>query len=236
MTVDLSDYYSGGYFLVKADKPDWEQLHDSLLPNKFVSLSRCMCPHLEVYWGWTPGDQEAALNFGIPQDKLSQFIEWCSTEYKSHMDYTSIFYSVKNAQQFIKRFLLNTEDLYIVGAGLHKELEASRWREPNQEKIEGIDKLIEQHLPLETGGTLLGYDVVSYSYHDLSCSWLCNLNIRTMHEMFDVRPNNYGLFETYEDARKVDQWIFEDDMKGTRAEPEPYDVWMLMSYPLTAEG
>jgi hypothetical protein len=54
-----------------------------------------------------------------------------------------------------------------------------------------------------------------------------------MHELFGIRPNQYGLISTYDEAKKVHDWIAEDNMQGTRAEPYPYDAWLLVSYPLT---
>jgi hypothetical protein len=236
MDVDLSDYYSGGYFLVKAQKPDWENLKNPRLADKLISLSICIGSHLMVYWGWQPGDKEAALKFGIPAEKLTEFVDWCNSEAQSQIEYQGMFYSTASAQQFVKRFLLNTQDLFLVGIGLHKELEESRWRESPNDKSSGIDKRIEQRLTMENGGKVLGFDVLSYSYSDFAHSWLCSYSLQEVQEMFGVIPNPDGLFTSYEDARKVDQWIFEDDMKGARAEPEPYDVWLLMSYPLTSES
>ena len=116
--IDLSDYYSGGYFLLRADKPDWPQLQTDLLPDKLISLSGHICPRLKVYWGWTPGDRDAAFRFGIPEFKLNEFVEWCQTEYQSDMDIVSMFYSPEAARRFIERFLPDTADLYLIGTGL----------------------------------------------------------------------------------------------------------------------
>ena len=54
--IDQREYYSGGYFLIRANKPDWPQLQTELLPDKLLSLSRCICPqHLKFSWGWDAG-------------------------------------------------------------------------------------------------------------------------------------------------------------------------------------
>ena len=38
------------------------------------------------------------------------------------------------------------------------------------------------------------------------------------------------MIDSYEYAKKIYDWIAEDEQKGTRAEPEPYDFWLLTSY------
>lgn len=232
----LADYYSGGYFLIRASHPGWEQLKTELLPEKIVSLSTCITPRLGVYWGWKPGDKNAALEFGIPEAKLEDFILWCSTVHQSSIDHPSMFYSVEAVRRFIEQFLQDTSDLYIIGVGLPKDIEAMNWCEEwsKDEVPYGIENRIRQHLSLEEGGTVLGFEVVSFGYNDFGHSWFCSGLARDMHDLFGIRPNGYGLINTYEEARKVYEWIAEDEMRSTRAEPEPYDFWLLVSYPLKA--
>jgi hypothetical protein len=235
--IDLNDCYSGGYFLLRADKPDWPQLKTDLLPEKLISLSTHICPRLEVYWGWTPGNPEAALKFGIPQGKLAEFLDWCKSGYENDLDYTSMFYSPEAARRFIRQFELDTYDLYIIGTGLAKELEEANWREAGNEDVMGIEKRIQQHLPLETSGTTLGFEVVSFSYSDYGCSWLCNYLHHDMFDLHSIRPNRYGLLDTYAEAKQVYDWIAEGERQGVRrAEPEPYDFWLLVSYPLNHDS
>ena len=98
-------------------------------------------------------------------------------------------------------------------------------------RVEGIEKQIEQHLPLAEDGTALGFEVVSLSYSDYGCSWYCNHTAEDLGTLFGIRPGQFGLIETREQAQQVNDWIAEDPVH--RGEPEPYDYWLLMSYPLT---
>ncbi len=231
-TVDLSDFYSGGYFLLRTGRPNWPPPFGEFLPDgNLMSLSKHICEkRLSVIWGWNPGDREAALEFGIQPEQLAEFVEWCGVDYHESMDLTSMFYSPEAARTFVKRFEVDTDNLFIIGAALPKELH-NAWihEEPDNE---GIAKQIKQGLPVDKSGELLGYDIVSYSYHDFSCSWLCSGLEKDMNALFGIRANSKGLIDTYSDAKKVNDWIAEDEGKGIRAEPEPYDFWLLVSYPV----
>jgi hypothetical protein len=232
--TDLDNFYSAGYFLIRANTPDWPDFRADLLPEKLISLSTCICPRVEVTWGWLPGNPEMALEFGIPQEQLDAFLEWCKREYETSMDYVSMFYSPEAVREFIARFLPETTGLYLIGVGLHQDSDvASRHVHGEGEPPTGIEVRLGQHLPMELGGDMLGFEVVSFAYHDFGHSWLCSGLHKDMHALYGIRPNAYGLIDSEDDARKVSDWIAEDEMKGTRAEPEPYDYWLLVSYPLT---
>jgi len=246
--IDLSEYYSGGYFLIRAHKPDWPQLQTDLLPEKLLSLSRCICPRVEVAWGWIPGDREAALRFGILEDKLDEFVEWCG--HTSDIDHLSMFHSVEAAQRFVQRFLPNTSNLYLIGAGLYQALEPADWNgakaalgdidlqtnlllQPNPASFRtyGVEGQIGQRLLLADGGTPLGFEVICFAYNDFADSWYCNFTAEDLVTMLGIRPGKHGLIERREEAQRVNDWIAEDPTH--RGEPLPYAYWLLVSYPLT---
>jgi hypothetical protein len=91
--------------------------------------------------------------------------------------------------------------------------------------------IVGEHEPLPTGGNILGFEVTSFHFGH-GHSWLCSGLERDMHELFGIRPNSYGLIDSYEEAKKAYQWIAEDKLQGTRAEPEPYYPWLIVQYPL----
>jgi len=231
-TVDLRDFYSGGYFLLRAGRPDWPPPFGEFLPSgNLISLSHCICrKRLSVLWGWNPGNRAAVLEFGISETRLAEFVAWCGTEYRESMALTSMFYSPDAARSFIKRFELETDNLFIIGAGLPQEPHKA-WQEEEPDN-EGIAKRVKQAIPIEKSGEPIGYDVVGYSYTDFAHSWLCSGLEHDMNKLFGLRANTSGLIDTYADAKKVNDWIAEDDGQGVRAEPEPYDFWLLVSYPL----
>lgn len=252
--IDLADYYSGGYFLIREDNPDWyEPVKNELGVDKLLSLSTCICPRMDVWWGYYPGNPEAATGFRIPESKLDEFAEWCSMYPQTEIASMSMFYTVDAAQRFIARFLPNTDGLYLIGVGLYKPLEAAGWNklpssalkfdlhvdlrlQQGEPQIENVEDQITQHLPLAEGGIPLGFEVVSYAYNNFSHSWICSGIYEDMYALYGIRPGQFGLIQTREEAEKVYEWIAEDDQKGHRGEPEPYAYWLLVSYPLSTES
>lgn len=230
--INLDNFYSGGYFLVRLRKHGWEQLSKDLLPEQIISLSECLSEKLNVSWGWPTGNKQHALDFGISTSKLDEFVEWCHYHYSSEMDMWGIFHSTDAARRFIKRFLLDTQNLLIIGTGLPHELEEKYWREDKLEEVYGIEKRIEQRLPLEDGGQVLGFEVVNFEYGNYGHSWLYSYFHENIYKLSNIRPNKVGLIATEEEAQKIYRWINEDDLRGERTGHEPYDYWLLVSYPL----
>jgi hypothetical protein len=230
--INLADYYSGGYFLIRPGRPDWGPNFGLYLPHgDLISLSHCICrDRLQLSWGWTPGDHEAAQRFGIRDERWEEFRAWCGDEYKKSLDYNGMFHSVDAARAFVRRFNLNHRDLVLIGVGLPKAL-FDLWSDEAPDAA-GISKRIQARLAVEVGGEVLGYDVVSFDYGDFGHSWLCSGLDEDMHDLYGIRPNQDGLITTFDDAKKVYDWIAEDEGKGHRGEPEPYHFWLLMSYPL----
>ncbi len=227
-------FYSGGYFLIRANHPGWEPLESELIPPQLISLSDCICPKLNVGWGWIPGNPQRALEFGIPQIKLEAFTNWCRTEYTQSMDMWSMFYTPDDARAFIKRFDLDRETLHIIGTALPQAIEQTDWQAINDDAY-GIEKRIEQHLSVEPDGALIGFEVVSFGYGNYEHSWLCHHLHEDAHQLFGIRPNDYGLLPTFEAAMTLLKWI-QADGDGGRAHHPPYDVWALRTYPLNTNS
>jgi len=231
---NLEAFYSGGYFLIRANHPGWEQLNSELIPKRLISLSDCICPKFNVGWGWVTGDPQIALEFGIAQSRLPDFVEWSRTDYKEAMDIWGMFYTPNNAREFVNRFEVNTDRLHIVGTALPQSIEQTDWQESRDDAY-GIEKRIEQHISVEDGGEFLGFEVVSFEYGNYGHSWLCHHLHEDVKRVFGIHPNEYGLFAKFKDAMTVLAWI-QAGGDGGRAHHPPYDVWQLLSYPLDANN
>src|SRR5579859_724327 len=234
--IDFRRFISGGYFLIQAGNPGWEQLKTELLPEKLISLAPCISQRLDISWGWNPERKMAALQFGVREASWDEFMTWCGQEYRVDMDRWSMFYSPDAARRIAKRFVGELADLHLIGVGLSLELEESNWREPAPDpevygEVYGIEKRIEQRLPLVEAGQPLGFEVVSFELGDFGHSWLCRYFHFEMHHLFGIQPGQYGLLRSEQDARRVYEWI-EEDESGQRSEHMPHDYWLLVEYPL----
>lgn len=236
---ELSDFVAGGYFLLKS-VPRLMWMASDLLPDSILSLSECISPSVQIYWGWHENGQAEARQFGIPESKLAGLRDWLTLGERAH--FSNVFYSVSAAQEFAAEFLEGIPHVHLLGIGLPRGLvneflsdnpqTVYNANEGKHEPAEyGINALLRKAEPLSPGGQVLGYEVLSYSYA-IGHSWLCSGLERDMHTLFGIRPNARGFIDTYEQAIQVYKWIAEDEQKGHRAEPEPYYPWLVVEYPL----
>jgi hypothetical protein len=227
--IDLSHFYSGGYFLIREGHPGWEQLKGPLLPDRLISLSSCIATHFQLHWGWNPGNKAKSKELGIPQSRWDAFVDWCNKADGVEISWASMFYSPEAARHFINQFVPDVTGLHLIGVGLAKEMEQQYWQEPLEPNRElcGLEKRIEQHLPLIDDGHALGFDVVSFAYCDFEHSWLCHYHHKQVYEMLGIRAGAYGLIPIEEDARRVCDWF-----NANAPDHAPYDYWLLVDYPL----
>lgn len=234
--IDRSQFYSGGFFLIRAIETP-QGLDDSdLLPEKIISLSPCFCPKFDIHWNVKIMNSDEIIEFGVSESKWEQFEKWCDNNWFKQIEIGGMFNSIKYAQDFVDEFISDTTDLYLIEVGLPIYFVNDKLRELTSDNSDvSINKRIVEKTPLLQNGIPLGFEVVGSESYGFSCSWLCNYIHRDMHELYDINPNQYGLLDDYNDAKKVYDWIAEDEMKGTRAEPIPYDFWLLVSHPLMEE-
>jgi hypothetical protein len=232
---DLDLIFSVGYYLIRRENSEFWRGPKPLLPDALISLSRCVCPlQLDVVWGWQPQTDYIQIEkraFGIPAELSADFDAW-STERGQNDPIWPMFPSVASMRHFAARFQLQIDDYALIGVGRPRDLGV-----PSRDLFgtwdESFDAIWnERPVSLEFGGTALGYEITSFDYGDFGHSWLCSGLQHDMHDLFGIIPNVYGLIDTLDEALKVHEWIAEDEMRGGRAEPEPYFPWLLVSYPL----
>jgi hypothetical protein len=232
MKISLSDYALGGYVLVKAfDRPDWLSA-PPLLPEKIISLSTCFKMRFEMNWAWSlDGGRLESTSFGIPEEKFSTFYDWSTRDVS---DAYGVFDDLKGAREFVKAIFPSAEQSpSIVAVGLSQHLVA-RFIEDQQtlEYPDWVVAILKENRSFPASGEVLGFEILSYDTGGIGHSWLCSGLQTDMHEEFSIYPNEYGLIGTLPEALQVYEWIFEDEQRGHRAEPEPYYPWLLVRYPV----
>ena len=206
-----------------------------------ISISNCIGKKLKVYWGWDiKQNRQEILDFGIPEGKFSAFEAWSTND--ELVGFPGVFYSLDAAREFIADFMAGDSDIVAIGIGLpngmvddfladNPQIIYDPVKQTHHGDLYGVNYVLHQKNQLEPYGKGMGFEVVGENF-GLSCSWLCSGIEKDMHELYGIRPNSYGLIDTYADAAKVYEWIAEDEMQGTRAEPEPYYPWLIVQYPL----
>jgi hypothetical protein len=227
--INLDEYYSAGYFLIRKNKrPDWLGEPAGLVPDELISLESEFCPKFHLSWGWGSNDRTEALQFGIDEAKWDEFEKWCTHFNSYEMEVWSMFHSTDAVRRFMKTFIPESKcaGLTIVGVGLHQSCEAD-WKEPDG--TEGVELRILEHLPLEQGGHILGFEVAGYGYHNFDHSWFSHNHHKGVFEELGIRPGNFGLLPNPDEATRVRDYANEHDQY------EHYEYWLLAAYPLTAD-
>ena len=235
--IDPSQFYSGGFFLIRAVETPQGLDESGLLPEKIISLSNCFCVKFDIHWNGKVMNSDSMIEFGVSKPKQEQFEKWCDDNWFKQFEIGGMFNSIEYAQNFVAEFIPDTRDLYLIEVGLPVYFMTQNLREttPDNNSEVSINKRISDRTPLSQNGISLGFEIVGSEPYGFSHSWLCSYIHRDMHDLYGIKPNQYGFIDTFDDAKKVYDWIAEDEMKGTRAEPIPYDFWLIISHPLKEE-
>lgn len=221
--INIDDYYSAGYFLIRKNKRrSWLDEPIGLVPDEIISLENEFCLKFQLSWTWEPGDKAEALEFGIDASKWDQFKAWCVAYREHEIEMWSMFRSVHAVRRFIELFISKTkrEGLMIVGVGLHKS--CIGWQEPHDQ--EGVEQRVLQQQPMEPGGQILGFDIAGYEYHDFDHTWFSHGHHRGVFNELGIRPGKFGLLQTREEAVLARDHTNANDGRT-------YEYWLLMEYP-----
>jgi hypothetical protein len=236
MNIDLSDYVAGGYFVMKyTETSDHGFQPSDLLPERIISIRGCRSATFQIYWGWdTEKHKFDVLHFGIANEKLLALSEWINNSHYSETEHPNVFLKADYALNFASEFLDLSNDFIVIGIGLHNDL-VDKFLEENDyshDEKHGLIRLLHERLPLKPEGEILGFEPVGYNIN-FSCSWLCSGLEKDIHELYDIRPNPYGLIDSYDEAQKATEWINEDRIGHSRGEPDPYYPWLIVQYPVS---
>ena len=225
---------AAGFFVTKAVARGDDRSPD-LLPPTLVSLSPCIAPSYQLYWGWEAEKHRAeAVAFGLAEDRLSELEPWG----RGHaISYPNVFHSLADARALVAEFLPTREDVFILGAALPAALREEflvvnrqsvydAVAETSREALFGVNQVLTAAAALPEGGERLGFEIVLYDYN-LACSWLCTRTERAVFEALGIALNAHGLVETYDDALRAHAWLGDHPEEG---EPGPYYPWLLVRY------
>lgn len=239
--IVVSDFISGGFYVSRfVERPTYVS-HD-LLPSKILSMSSCISPFLPDTWAieWAcdkPEDRlEKAKQFGL-SDEIKEVVSWVTSRFDKEIGWPNVCYSLDTAQSLKAKFFSQTNDVVILGIGLHKSYvekfinfskppEQKEGYAPNGES--GVRYCIRKRNPLKEGN-VLGFEPLVTGEHtgSLEDSWLCNGLEKEAHSKLGINLNVNGFIDRLEDAHRCVEYISRDDVG---AEPGLWLPWVVVRY------
>ena len=229
---------AGGYFLTKpAKRADW--LTPDLVPDRFLTVSRCLAAIVPDMWTWSNDDKEElekeAARTGITVEKLAAFTSWAlDRDADGSFGWPNVFQSLADAEKCHAEFLAPSSDWVVLGIGLPEKhvstvlVQAGR----EQDSAQGVYDMLRSGKGLDAGGSVAGYEVLGIGYGEFH-SWYCNSLEKEICQEFGIRPNSYGLLDSPADAEKASEYAGRDDVG---AEPVAWLPWMIVKYDLGGEN
>ncbi len=226
MQIDLKKFVVGGYFLFKqADKADYMA---SFLPSKIISASSCIVDMFPEVWSVdsikTPAQVKSLANhYNVSVEKLPEILNWVENNCESEIGLGNTFHSVSKAKEFASLFY-DVSELNVIGIGLSHKLVVDYLKEEDEEY--GVYRLLKQEKKLESGGEILGFEVLGNEYNSFH-SWLCNGLEKDCKKEFGIIPNQNGFIKTFEKAQKCAEYANRDEVG---AEPCLWLPWLILEY------
>lgn len=224
----MNDYISGGYYIIKTI-PRPPNLSD-ILPDNLVTMSDCFTTMLsaviQLQWDNYADVKELiaeeAMEFGIDQSQIPDLVRWAKAQHNSNY---LVFSEVGPPLELLGRFIRDPS-ARLVGIGLHASLlESFESQLPKDiNKGLGLVELVSDRSPLAAGGNALGFEPLGFEATKFH-SWLCHYAPDEAHKQFGVRPNQLGLIDDLQDARRVNDWLV-----ATGVEPAIWEPWLLTQY------
>ncbi len=238
---------AAGYYLIKVTpRLDWLS---ELLSERVVSASRCICPQFPGSYAYSVGPgikKERAAKFdelGIQQSDRRTVIEWATVNFGESFGWTNTFFEVGTTQKTRDRFFEPHQEMTVVGLGLPEQFldcfrSACRSSNVGQPlEPTGLMQMVEKDLPLESGGEVLGYELLNISHGLLSCSWSCFNLEEELTKRLDFQLNPFGLVSDLADAERCFEYLealeLSDDSgpwSELKADPGPWIPWALVRY------
>lgn len=224
-------YILGGYFIVKAASRS-ACMNPLLLPEKIITVSDCICDILPGTWAlpWVTGhseEEERKMNFF--KDDYEPLKNWLTDAYeKSIYGWQGEFMSLDAAREFCTRFIESKEDIYLLGIGLALDDAAVLIEEemPNDVTNKSMVCKVLSKKEIMLSENLLGFDVLGYEFGSFH-SYICNSLESDFYKSFGYKPNRYGLYDTFTEAKKSADYVMTGDIG---AEPVLWQPWAVSRF------
>lgn len=239
MKIRIPDFISAGFRISReVDRPS--SVSAELFPARIVSASGCIAPCAPDTWciEWVRDIQERRIEdaqaFGLDSLDLEAITAWATPRFGKMIRWPNVIVDLDTANELVRRFLSTLPDVKVLELGLHRSMvdDFCRKAEPPQNPKfapvgrQGVHEMVLKGKSPIQGGHVLGFEPVVFDC-SLSCSWLCNSLDVVVERALGIKPNQFGLIEGFEEARKCVQYISRDDIG---AEPGLWLPWLIIDH------
>lgn len=228
-------------FLVTREVARPPYVSAELLPDRLVSASGCIASFVPDTWciEWTQDTLESTTEeaeaFALDSPTLTRLTEWVTQRFDKHMGWPNVIMDLNVAIELVHSFLSTSPEVKVLELALHQSMTElfCRVAEPPPPKPgfatvgrQGVCEAILKANPPTQGGNILGFEPLVFDY-SLSCSWLCNSLDTVVADTLGIKPNENGLIDTLDHARRCVEYISRDDVG---AEPGLWLPWLIVDH------
>jgi hypothetical protein len=231
MTYSSSEYFSGGYYIVKSIFRPTDL--SSPVPDRLLTMSACFTDVMrdivqlqsDRYEDVKEAIAEESRAFGIDRSQIPQLVTWAKSQHNTNY---LVFTHLEPALELHNRFVQDGA-AHVIGIGLHTSLLASFEAQLTKDVNKGIGlaELVGEKRPVADGGHKLGFEPLGF-YGTEFHSWLCHDAPVEVNKRFGIRPNQLGLIDKLQDACRANEYLLE-----TGAETAIWEPWLMLDYTLT---
>lgn len=240
MTIKRFEFLSAG-FLITRSVPRPPSFSKALIPDQIISASDCIVDFVPDTWciEWTQDTQEArkkkAATFELETNALEALTRWVTPQFGENIGWPNVCFDLDIALQIVRIHLKHLSDVRVLQLALHQSHinEFCRVAEPPPQEPgfapngrQGVHESIRKGSPLTEGGKVLGFEPLVFEY-SLSCSWLCNGLETAVSDKLNIKPNQFGFIQKFEEACKCVEYISREEVG---AEPGLWLPWLIVDH------
>jgi hypothetical protein len=237
----LTEFISAGFIITRpVARPPY--VSADLLPDPILSASGCIANFIPDVWciEWTQDTPESRIEnanaFGLDISGLAEVTAWVTPKFGHAVAWPNVLMDIQVARQLVDAFLSTLPDVKVLELALHRSqtdefcqaAEPPRPQQPGCAPMgrQGVHEAVLKAEPPTDGGHILGFEPLVFDYC-LSCSWLCNHLDTAVAEHLNIRPNQRGFIETFDNACRCVNYIAGGDVA---AEPGLWLPWLIIDH------
>lgn len=200
----MGNFTFGYYIIAPVLKPN----HIGWDCDLILSASECICdfhPNLNgSLWLNHPQEQkEYQKALGLSDQDFAEMIAFVCTLHTEHrLDHDSRFLTLSDASTFCQTYLSHLKDLHLIELAVD-----TGDRSILLEEIDGQTNIITPLNEVQSGGRLLGYEILGWDYCSFH-SYLCNGLEKDIAERYPLQVNEMGLMQhAYLEVKEFAKYI-----------------------------